>query len=58
MWQLGLTSGDDESNPATVLVAKKAGKKIDAGETVTLQVRDPGKRPGEHVWLTGNPAAC
>jgi len=33
------TSNDDAS-PTTILIAKKAGKKINAGDTVTLQVRN------------------
>ena len=30
---------NDQSNPATKLIARKSGKKIAPGETVTLQVR-------------------
>ena len=33
-------TSNDDTNPTTVLVAKKVGKKISAGETVTLQVRN------------------
>jgi hypothetical protein len=32
---------NDEANPSTELIAKKAGKKIDRGETVILTVRNP-----------------
>ncbi len=31
---------NDEQNPATTLIAKKSGKKIAPGETVSLQVRN------------------
>ena len=31
---------NDEVNPSTMLIAKKAGKTIDRGATVTLQVRN------------------
>jgi protocatechuate 3,4-dioxygenase beta subunit len=33
-------TSNDDSNPSTVLIAKKAGKKINSGDTVTLQVRN------------------
>ena len=33
-------TSNDDTNPATVLIAKKVGKKIDVEETVTLQVRN------------------
>ncbi len=33
-------TANDEQSPATMLVAKKAGKKIERGQTVTLQVRN------------------
>jgi N-acetylneuraminic acid mutarotase len=33
-------TANDESNPNTMLVAKKAGKKISTGEVVTLQVQN------------------
>ncbi|HEU4388565.1 MAG TPA: hypothetical protein VFV34_12260, partial [Blastocatellia bacterium] len=32
---------NDEQNPGTTLIAKKAGKKIPAGQIVNLQVRNP-----------------
>jgi protocatechuate 3,4-dioxygenase beta subunit len=32
---------NDETNATSLLIAKKAGKKIEAGQTVTLQVRNP-----------------
>ena len=31
---------NDETNPSTILIARKAGKQIGAGETVSLQVRN------------------
>ena len=31
---------NDETNPTTVLIARKAGKLISAGQTVSLQVRN------------------
>ena len=34
-------TSNDELNPATVLIARKAGKKIAPGQTVTIQVRNP-----------------
>ena len=33
-------TSNDDTNPATVLIAKKAGKKINPGDAVTLQVRN------------------
>jgi alpha-beta hydrolase superfamily lysophospholipase len=33
-------TSNDEQNPATALTAKKAGKKISRGQTVTLEVRN------------------
>lgn len=33
-------TSNDDTNPTTVLIAKKAGRKVDVGETVTLQVRN------------------
>ena len=36
---------NDELNPATELTARKSGKKIAPGETVTLQVRNPSGTP-------------
>ncbi len=33
---------NDATNPTSILIAKKAGKKIASGQTVTLQVRNPG----------------
>jgi protocatechuate 3,4-dioxygenase beta subunit len=33
-------TNNDDTNPATVLIAKKAGKKIATGDTVTLQVKN------------------
>jgi protocatechuate 3,4-dioxygenase beta subunit len=33
-------TNNDETNPSTVLIAKKAGKKIATGDAVTLQVRN------------------
>jgi hypothetical protein len=33
-------TSNDDTNPTTVLIARKTGKKIGAGETVTLQVRN------------------
>jgi protocatechuate 3,4-dioxygenase beta subunit len=33
-------TGNDEASPSAILIAKKAGKKIGAGDTVTLQVRN------------------
>jgi uncharacterized delta-60 repeat protein len=37
-------TGNDDLNPSSLLITKKAGKKIDRGETVTLQVRNPDGR--------------
>jgi hypothetical protein len=34
-------TSNDELNPATVLIARKAGKEIAPGQTVTVQVRNP-----------------
>ena len=34
-------TANDEANPADVLIAKKAGKKIAQGETAELRVRNP-----------------
>jgi hypothetical protein len=31
---------NDDASPTTILIAKKAGKKINVGDTVTLQVRN------------------
>ena len=33
-------TANDEENPTTVLIGKKAGKKIASGQTVLLQVRN------------------
>jgi hypothetical protein len=33
-------TSNDDSSPTTMLIAKKAGKKINAGDSVTLQVRN------------------
>jgi dienelactone hydrolase len=37
----GQKTRNDEQSPATTLIAKKAGKQIATGQTVTLQVRNP-----------------
>ena len=34
-------TANDDQNPAGALVAKKSGKKVKRGQTVTLQVRNP-----------------
>ena len=34
-------TGNDESNPTSLLIARKSGKKITPGQTVVLQVRNP-----------------
>ena len=34
-------TANDETNPTTLLIAKKAAKRIAAGDTVSLQVRNP-----------------
>ena len=36
----GIKTSSDEQNPTTALVAKKSGKKIASGQTVTLKVRN------------------
>jgi uncharacterized delta-60 repeat protein len=37
-------TSNDDLNPSSLLITKKAGKKIGRGETVTLQVRNPDGR--------------
>lgn len=43
IWMDGLKqkTANDEQNPTTVLIGKKAGKKIASGDTVILQVKNP-----------------
>lgn len=43
---------NDEQNPTTVLIGRKAGKKIVSGQTVSLQVRNPGGRISEPFSFT------
>jgi uncharacterized delta-60 repeat protein len=45
------TSNDDLS-PSSLLITKKAGKKIDRGETVSLQVRNPDGRLSNEYSFT------
>ena len=43
---------NDSDNPETVLIGKKAGKKIAPGQTVTLQVRCPDGRESREYSFT------
>ena len=45
-------TANDEQNPTTVLIGKKAGKKIAQAQTVTLQVRNPDGRLSEPFSFT------
>jgi hypothetical protein len=46
---------NDNNSPTTMLVAKKAGKKIAVGDTVRLQVRNPDGRLSEVFSFTRPP---
>lgn len=46
-------TSNDESNPATVLIARKGGKKIAPGQTVTLQVRNADGRLSNELTYKG-----
>ena len=43
---------NDDSNPATVLIARKAGKKIAPGQTVTIRVRDADSKLSDGFTFT------
>ena len=43
---------NDEQNPTTVLIGRKAGKKIVSGQTVSLQVRNQGGKISEPFSFT------
>jgi photosystem II stability/assembly factor-like uncharacterized protein len=43
---------NDETSPTTLLVARKAGKKISAGQTVSIQVRNPDGRMSNEFTFT------
>lgn len=45
-------TANDKDNPNTELIAKKAGKKIDPGETVTVVVKNPGGNKSNEVLFT------
>ncbi|MEK6302163.1 MAG: alpha/beta hydrolase [Acidobacteriota bacterium] len=45
-------TANDDQNPTTVLIGKKAGKTISHGQTVTLQVRNPDGRLSEAFSFT------
>jgi hypothetical protein len=45
-------TANDEQNPQTVLIAKKAGKKIAHGQTVTLEVRNSDGKLSEPFSFT------
>ncbi|HKP87984.1 MAG TPA: alpha/beta hydrolase [Blastocatellia bacterium] len=45
-------TSNDEQNPTTALTAKKAGKKISRGQTVTLEVRNSDGRLSEPFIFT------
>lgn len=45
-------TANDEQNPTTILIGKKAGKKITQAQTVTLQVRNPDGRLSEPFSFT------
>jgi ferredoxin-NADP reductase len=42
----------DEMNPTSLLVARKSGKKITPGQTVTLQVRNPDSQLSNEFSFT------
>ena len=42
-------TANDEQNPSTTLIGKKAGKKIAHGQMVTLQVRNRDGRASEPI---------
>ena len=42
----------DEQNPTTILIAPEAGKKIQPGETVKIQVRNPDGQLSEEFTYT------
>ena len=43
---------NDDQNPETRLIAKKAGKKIDSGQSVSLRVRNPDGEISEEIIFT------
>jgi dienelactone hydrolase len=43
---------NDEQNPTALLIAKKAGKKIDPGQTVSLQVKNPSGSASPEILFT------
>lgn len=45
-------TSNDEDNPSTLLIAKKAGKKIEPGETVTIKVINPDGNASNEVSFT------
>jgi hypothetical protein len=45
-------TSNDGLNPSSLLITKKAGKKIGRGETVTLQVRNPDGRLSNEYSFT------
>jgi hypothetical protein len=46
------TTENDETSPTTLLVARKAGKKVPVGQTVTIRVRNPdGKLSNEFSFV-------
>ena len=45
-------TANDEQNPTTLLIGRKAGKKIASGQTVILQVRNPDGRLSEPFSFT------
>jgi hypothetical protein len=40
-------TANDDQNPTTILIGRKAGKRIAIGQTVVLQVRNPAGRLSE-----------
>jgi uncharacterized delta-60 repeat protein len=45
-------TANDEFNPTTFLISKKAGKRISRGETVAIQVRNGGRRLSNELLFT------
>lgn len=45
-------TSNDESSPTTTLVAKKAGKKVNVGDAVTLQVRNSDNSLSAEFFFT------
>jgi dienelactone hydrolase len=45
-------TANDEQNPTTLLIGRKAGKKIDPGQTVTLRVKNPGGSASPEILFT------